>query len=520
MKIILSILITLIVVNVMAQEFETLTVEPYRNKTVQENWPNTVFYSVFLQSFYDSNGDGIGDINGLRQKLDYLKELGIGGLWLLPIHPSPTYHKYDVTDYFGIHPDYGTLDDFKLLVKEAHEKNIKILIDLVVNHTSDQINWFQNALEGDKKYIDYYVWTDDTALIAKEKNHWHAPKNATSKSLKGKKYYGFFWHEMPDLNFDNPDVRNEIKEIGKYWLKDIGVDGFRLDAIRFIYPEDEQEKNYEWWREFRAAMDEVNPNFYMVAEIWGEDTVIAPFLKDGVHAGFNFDVSFKIINSIKDGNDKGIIDKLIDARKLYKESKADFYDAVFLTNHDQNRVLSEFNGNMDEAKVAAGILLTLPGSPFIYYGEEIGMLGMKPDEYIREPFVWDLPGKDKGQTSWEEAKYSTPEKVFPLELQLKLNKGMYHHYQQLIMLRNNSDALTLGNIAKVDFENKAIVAYERYLNNERILIINNITDQGQLIELPKGYIGFNKCIFTSQDKVQRKGMKFFVEKYATIILTF
>jgi alpha-amylase len=520
MKYLISLLFITILLQAMSQDFDTLNVEPYSNKTQFKNWPNTVFYSVFLQSFYDSNGDGIGDINGLRQKLDYLKELGIGGIWLLPIHPSPSYHKYDVSDYYGIHPDYGTMDDFKNLVTEAHQKGIKIIIDLVINHTSDQIEWFQKAMKGDEKYINYYVWTDDENLIAKEENHWHEPIKATTKALKGKEYYGFFWHEMPDLNFDNQDVREEIKKIGKFWLEDIGIDGFRLDAIRFIYPEEEKEKNHAWWQEFRTAMEEVNPDFYMVAEIWGKDTIVAPFLNKGVHAGFNFDVSFKIIESLKEGTDKGIIDKLIESRNLYQNTYPGFYDAVFLTNHDQNRIMSELQGNSDLSKVAASILLTLPGSPFIYYGEEIGMLGVKPDEQIREPFLWDLPGKEKGQTTWIEAQYSTPDAVPPLILQKRLNKGVYSHYNDLILLRNNSDALTLGDIKKVEIENNSIIAYERNYEKERVLIMHNIGKEGKMVELPKDFLGFNTLIFSSMEKLQRKGLKLFLEKQSSVILTY
>lgn len=517
-----NILIILLIVSLtsMSQEFEILKVEHYQNKTAQNNWPNVVFYSVFLQSFYDSNGDGIGDINGLRMKLDYLKDLGVGGIWLLPIHPSPTYHKYDVSNYYDIHPDYGTMDDFKLLVKEAHKRNVKIIIDLVINHTSDQIEWFQKAMEGDKKYKDYYVWSDDEKLISKNAHQWHEPKKAITDQFKDEKYYGFFWHEMPDLNFDNPDVRKEIKDIGRFWLEDVGIDGFRLDAIRFIYPEEENEKNHAWWQEFRAAMNEVNPDFYMVGEIWGEDTIVAPFLNNAVHAGFNFDVSFKLVESIKEETNKGVIEKLIATRELYKQVEPNFYDAVFLTNHDQNRVLSELDVNDKAGEVAAAIMLTLPGSPFVYYGEEIGMLGVKPDEYIREPFLWDLPWKDSSQTSWIEPKYSNHTTVMPLALQKKMKKGMFYHYKNLIALRNNSDALTLGEIKNIEFEEKAIVAYERFYKSEKILLIHNISSESKIIEIPKEYLGMNRLIFSNMEKVQRKGLTFLLDKYSTIILTY
>ena len=226
---------------VKSQNPNIMNLKSYWNTTGEDIWPTSFFYSVFVQSFYDSNKDGIGDIEGLTKKLDYLKDLGIEAIWLLPVHPSPTYHKYDIMDYYDIHPDYGSMNDFKTLVEEAHERNIRIIIDLVVNHTSDQHKWFKEALKGNEKYIDYYVWSNDKELINKEPNHWHKPIKAKSKKIRNKKYYGFFWHEMPDLNYDNPKVREEIKAIGKYWLQDIGIDGFRLDAIRFTYPEEEAE---------------------------------------------------------------------------------------------------------------------------------------------------------------------------------------------------------------------------------------------------------------------------------------
>lgn len=195
-----------------------------------------VFYQVFIRSFADSNGDGIGDLNGLISKLDYLKRLGITGIWLSPVHPSPSYHKYDVIDYYNIDKEYGTLEDFKLLVAEAHQRNILVLLDLVINHTSEFHPWFLEALKGkDSPYRSYYVWSD--AKILKDKSNWHFPKNDPGKPIERELYYGFFWSGMPDLNFDSKELRIKLLEIVKYWLIDMGVDGFRLNAAQHIYGE-------------------------------------------------------------------------------------------------------------------------------------------------------------------------------------------------------------------------------------------------------------------------------------------
>ena len=500
-----------------AQDIDMLYENNNLPNIYETNWGNSVFYSVFVQSFYDTNNDGIGDIPGLTKKLDYFKSLGIDVIWLLPIHPSPTYHKYDIVDYKAIHPDYGTLEDFEIFVKKTHEKNIKVIIDFVVNHTSDQHEWFKRALNGNSEFIDYYVWTDDTAIINKEPNHWHAPKTKC-KALKNKKYYDFFWHEMPDLNFDNPKVREEIKQIGAYWLKTINVDGFRLDAIRFIYGEKEKEKNYEWWKEFRSAMQIVKPDFYMVAEIWGEDTVVAPFLKNGVHAGFNFDVSFSIIKSIKDEFDVGIVDIINKSNLLYKKTAPNYCDAVFLTNHDQNRVMSEFKGNHDKAKLAASILFTIPGAPFIYYGEEIGMLGKKPDENIREPMLWNLEGKDTGQTKWRKPKYSTPEKVPPLVFQKRQENSMFSHYKKLINLYKHSDILLNGSIEKVDLNSNELITYTRNYNKQKLIIIHNISEKSKVTELPMEFLFYNKLLFSSNGKLAKMGHKIVLEPFSSVVL--
>src|SRR5690349_4187907 len=218
-------------------------------------WPYGVNYEVFVQSFADSNGDGKGDFNGLTAKLDYLKDLGVGGIWMMPIMPSPTYHKYDVTDYKAVHPDYGTKEDFQKLVDEAHKRGIRIIIDLILNHSGSDHPWFKSAIKGkDSPYRDYYVWSRKDSVrsqIAKKATsfdsdnltQWHAVNGDTTQEH----FYGFFWSGMPDLNFDNPKVKAEFVDIGNFWLTDMKVDGFRLDAARHIFPSDRAEDNHAFW---------------------------------------------------------------------------------------------------------------------------------------------------------------------------------------------------------------------------------------------------------------------------------
>ena len=456
----------------------------------QEEKNSRVFYSVFVQSFYDSNGDGIGDIQGLSSKLDYLKDLGIGGLWLLPVHPSPTYHKYDVTDYRGIHPDYGTLDDYKDLVEKAHELDMIILLDLVANHTSNRHPWFEKASSGRKKYRNYYVWSDNEEDFESEPYRWHEVREGNGNKKDGEKYYGLFWWEMPDLNYDEPAVRSEMIDIGRFWLDEIGVDGFRLDAAEHIYPPGDLDKTLGWWKEFHDAMTEINPDVIIVGEVWGGSEKTAPYLGSGFNAGFNFELSDTIRKSIASWRDPGIIETINKIRGKYHQNNPDFKDATLLTNHDMNRVMTEFKRDINKAKTAASLLLTLPGNPFIYYGEEIGMLGEKPDEYIREPFLWNIEGKDPGQTSWEIPYASSSKTVKPLIYQKDDPSSVYSHYKNLINIRNQNPALNRGSLSKIETNNPGVVAFYRLSSEQEAIVIINISDKMQRIPTMRGMDGF------------------------------
>lgn len=430
-----------------------------------------IFYEIFVHAYYDSDGDGIGDLNGVTAKLDYLQGLGVSGIWLLPVHPSPTYHKYDVIDYYGIHPDYGTMEDMKTLLDEAHKRNIIVIIDMVVNHSSSEHIYFQEASKGENNpFRDYYVWSSDTFIQRQEPHHWH------SNNGDREKYYGFFWKGMPDFNFDNPAVREEFKKIGKFWITEVGVDGFRLDAVKYIYPDSLVQKNVEWWQEYRAFLEDTGEDFFLVAEIWDESTSIGPFLDRGIHAAFNFELSFAIEELLVKRRDPGLGRILGEIHERYQEASDSFYDAIFLKNHDQNRIMSLLT-DPRQAKLAASILFTLPGIPFIYYGDEIAMLGLKPDEYIREPMVWDLPGQDSGQTKWIEPRYSTPGEVTPVKQQMEDHTSLLFHYKKMISIRKEHKILSTGSIRSLDHIPDSFCAYELYNADNKILVIHNLIDK-------------------------------------------
>lgn len=447
-----------------------------------------VHYEIFVRSFADSNGDGIGDLNGVTANLDYLKNLGVSAIWLMPISPSPTYHKYDVTDYYGIDPEYGTIDDFRRLVAEAHQRDIAVIIDLVLHHTSIHHPWFREASKGpDNPYWNYYKWlrpdeikrrklaTRDITADSGERNPWHAVRGSSYPE----RYYGMFWSGMPDLNFDYRPVREAVFAIARYWLNDIGVDGFRLDAARHLYREFEEPKNHEFWAEFGQVVEMAKPGAYTVGEVWTRPEHIAPYFR-GLKANFNFDLQLMLTDIVRNEDDtEDLIEYLSYVHATFGTVNPQFIDSLLLSNHDQNRIGSMLKGKLDHLKVAANLLLTLPGLPYLYYGEEIGMLGMKPDEYIREPFLWDIRARDKQRTRWQRGKYSTSQTVQPLAEQQANSDSLFNHYKRLIHYRNGHAVLNdnLSRLEQAGIRQKGIVAFIRQSSTsaQRVLVIHNLT---------------------------------------------
>lgn len=486
-----------------------------KEKALPENkFPDGVAYEIFIQSFADSNKDGIGDIPGATQKLDYLQDLGVKAVWLMPVMPSPSYHKYDVTDYKAIHPDYGTMEDFKEFVAEAHTRGIKVIIDMIINHTSSEHPWFQSAMTGPESlYRDYYVWADKDSIadeIAKKEvtqdsdniRQWHM----VNDNEAAEHYYGFFYGGMPDLNFDSERVRAEIVDIGRFWLEEVNVDGFRLDAAKHIFPDDRIKDSYEWWQYYSDEMRKVKPDVYLIGEVWAASDVVKEFAK-GLPALFNFDLAGSIQQSVIQGKDvaatidgpewsnlenQSLVTRLIEQRKVFKSANPNYQDAIFLSNHDQNRIVSNLNGNAAKAKLAASILLTLPGTPYIYYGEEIGMLGKKPDEHIREPFLWDEQKIDPGRTKWIKPKFSTDKTVSVLSLQKEDENSIYNHYKALIALRNEYSSLAKGEIAELVLNNPFLLAFQRIYEGDTLKVVHNLSGEPQQFQLNYSDVVYGK----------------------------
>ena len=437
-------------------------------------WNNTVFYEIFVRSFRDSDGDGIGDFNGITEKLDYLQALGVKGLWLMPINPSPSYHGYDVTDYYGVNSAYGTMDDFKHLLEEAHKRDIKIIIDFVMNHTSSKHPWFQNALLPGNEYRDWFKWseTDPGTLGPWGQKTWYRATN-------GQYYYAIFWDQMPDLNYDNPAVRAEMKKVTAFWLEEVGIDGFRLDAVRYVVEDDQladSKANHAFLEEWGTYYRSINPEAFTVGEAWTGNSSVKKYTNTNTEltSAFNFDLSTAMLKSVNESNSTNV-------RFLLQTTLRDFPEqdnANFIANHDTNRVMSQIGGNDKEekAKVLAGILLTAPGIPFIYYGEEIGMSGTKPDEFIRTPMQWDnTQGAGfTGGTPWE--KINADFSLVNVSKQTGDSASLLEHYRKLIQLRNEHAALRIGKTYVADSKSNKLVSYLRVSKDETLLIIINIDD--------------------------------------------
>lgn len=461
-----------------------------------------VFYQIFVRSFCDSNNDGIGDLNGVTSKLDYLQDLGVEGIWLSPIFKSPSYHKYDVTNYWEIDPEYGNWHDLQRLIKEAHERGIKVILDFVLNHTSNEHDWFKAARQDkNSPFRDYYTWKTPKEVKvlgiehrketadSQEKNPWHWGKRGDEE-----KYYGMFWKKMPDLNLDHPPLREEIFKTGKFWLEQ-GVDGFRMDAARHIYPEYEVEKAHDFWVEFREEMEQVNPDFYIVGEVWTEAEKVAPFFK-GLKANFDFDLAYELQNIAKTETDeKDFISMLLSNFEIFAKANPDFINATMLSNHDMERVGSVVKGNLAKLKMLANLLFTLPGQPYIYYGEELGMKGKKPDENIREAFLWNSRWEDHDRTNWRKPRYNTDSKVAPLSNQSEDPNSLYNHYKKLIKLRKSQPALAQvykPNLKKIETGNPSIIAFERPHEQGFVQVFQNITGEPQELDLPIGELLFGE----------------------------
>jgi len=436
-------------------------------------------YEIFVRSFYDSDGDGIGDFNGLTQKLDYVndgdprstKSLGAKCIWLMPIDASPSYHGYDVKNYYRVNPEYGTMADFKRLVAEAHRRGIKVLVDLVLNHASSEHPYFLEALHDPNS--PHRNWFRFSPTKRDDKGPWGQELWHKSPE-RDEWYYGIFTHEMPDLNYENPEVRAEAARVGKFWLTEMGVDGFRLDAVPYLVEEGTQVANtpgtHAVLREFAASVRRNAPGAFTVGEVWDSIGAIMPYYPDQLDSYFSFELSDQLLDAVRTSTAA----KLLASYARMQRAMPSTRWSPFLRNHDQTRTLTALGGDRVAARQAAELLLMLPGLPFVYYGEEIGMTGDKPDPRLRTPMQW-TPGRAAGFTTgaaWEPLQPDTA--TANVAVQTRDTASLLAHYRRLIHLRANNAALAGGDYLPLQSSDPAIAAFLRRDGPHALLVVANL----------------------------------------------
>ncbi|TQS26950.1 maltose alpha-D-glucosyltransferase [Microbispora sp. KK1-11] len=497
-------------------------------------YKRAVFYEVLIRGFADSNGDGTGDIRGLIEKLDYLQWLGIDCLWLLPLYESPLKDGgYDISDYMKILPDFGDLGDFIRLVDEAHKRGIRVIADLVMNHTSDQHPWFQasrNDPEG--PYGDFYVWSDTDEeykdariiFIDTEASNW------TFDPVRGQYYWHRFFHHQPDLNFENPDVQDAMMEVIRFWL-DLGIDGFRLDAIPYLFEQEDTNcenlpATHEYLKRVRAEVDRLYPDRVLLAEAnqWPADVV--EYFGDPVtggdecHMAFHFPLMPRIFMAVRRESRYPISEIMAQTPKIPENCQW----GIFLRNHDEltlemvtdeerdymyseyakdprmranvgirRRLAPLLDNDRNQIELFTALLLSLPGSPVMYYGDEIGMgdnIWLGDRDGVRTPMQW-TPDRNAGFSSCDPGRLYLPVIMDPIygyqainvEAQQKSASSLLHFTKRMIEIRKRHPVFGLGEFTELNSSNPSVLAFVRELGDDRVLCVNNLSRFPQPVEL-------------------------------------
>ena len=493
-------------------------------------YKNAIIYQVHVRTFCDSNGDGIGDFQGLDQKLDYLKELGIDTIWLMPFFPSPLRDDgYDIADYYSVHSSYGTLDDFKVFLASAHQRGIRVVIEMVLNHTSDQHPWFQQSRSStDNPRRDWYVWSDTDVryqgtriiFLDTEMSNW-----AWDPISKAYYWHRFFSHQ-PDLNFDNPAVREEVWNVMKFWLE-MGVDGFRLDAVPYLVEREGTNcenlpETHVILKELRAKLDAQFPGRMLLAEAnqWPAD--LRPYFADGneFHMAFHFPLMPRMFMGVKLEDRKPITEILHQTPEIPPTCQW----CLFLRNHDEltlemvtdlerdymndsyaedkamrinlgirRRLAPLLENDRRRIELMNGMLMSFPGTPTIYYGDEIGMgdnINLGDRNGVRTPMQWS-GDRNAGFSAAEPEKLYAPliqDPVYGFPAvnvfsQRRTKHSLLNWMARLIAVRKTTSVFGSGSIEFLYPANHRILAYVRKLGNETILVVNNLSDTAQAVEL-------------------------------------
>lgn len=442
-----------------------------------------VWYEIFVRSFQDSNGDGIGDLLGVVERLDYLAELGVDGIWLMPIHPSASYHGYDVRDYYDVDPAYGTLDDFDLLIREAHDRGIRVILDFVPNHTALTHPWFLAALRGDAEARARYVWRDAPAdWVGLGGPAWHEFDDAW--------YLGLFWSGMPDLDHSNDEVRDEMKRIMRFWLER-GVDGFRVDAIQHIVEGEDgaiagTPATLAWVREMQQWLGAVAPHAFWLGETYALSTrTVAAYHRDGdLDMSLDYPGWAALFEALSQRSAGPLELALQQDAQLYPEGAV---RARFSANHDQLRpasTLGLLRRDEGRLRLVAGLLLTLPGTPLLYYGQEIGMPNGPgdADPQKRTPMAWQ-PGDGQGFSEtvpW--IGFSSDDPDLTVARQRDDPSSLWNVYRELIALRRVTPALRAQTTTLLAPEAGPLLALVREDDaGGRVLVVANFATQTAIL---------------------------------------
>jgi len=506
----------------------------------QLHWyKDAIIYELHIKAFRDSNRDGIGDFKGLMEKLDYLQELGVTAIWVLPFYPSPLRDDgYDISDYYSINPSYGTLEQFQQFLNEAHKRNLKVITELVINHTSDQHPWFQRARKAPKgsPEREYYVWSDDPHKYKDVRIIFQdfETSNWTWDPVAQQYYWHRFFHHQPDLNYDNPAVQEEIFKIIDYWCE-MGVDGFRLDAVPYLYEREGTNgenlpETHAFLKRLRKHIDEKYPGVCFLAEanMWPEDSASYFGNGDECHMNYHFPVMPRMFMSVQQ-EDRYPITDIFDQTPAIPDT---CQWAIFLRNHDEltlemvtdeerdfmykvyakdpkarinlgirHRLAPLMDNNRTKIELMNSLLFSLPGTPVIYYGDEIGMgdnfyLGDR--DGVRTPMQWS-PDRNAGFSEANPQQLYLPIILDPeyhyeavnVEMQRRNTSSLFWFMKKMINMRRNYKAFSRGDLKFINVENPKVLAFTRSYQDETLLIICNLSKYAQPAEVDlRDYKGF------------------------------
>ncbi len=450
---------------------------------------NRVFYEIFVGSFSDSNGDGIGDLQGIINRMDYLNDgdpasglsLGVEGLWLTPVFTSPSYHKYDVANYYEIDPQFGTMEDLRALLEVCHQRGVKVILDLPINHTSTKNQWFKNfanahLMQNERNsYYNFYTWLEDGDTVPAGR---HFARVAGRTLL----YEANFSDDMPELNFDNEAVRQAVLDVAKFYL-DMGVDGFRFDAAKYIYYGDNA-RSADFWQWYLGQLRQLKADVYTVAEVWDGDGVIDQYLPATSCFNFTASQTAGIIAETARGGDVNRLTTYMESYLSSLSAKSDVaLGTLFISNHDMDRAAGYLTAASGYMKVAASLYLLSPGSPFIYYGEEIGLRGSRggsnTDANRRLAMVWgdgDTVADPVGATYTKQTREGVVQ-------QYPRGDSLLTHYKLLLMLRRANPEIARGAYKALPFTGTKVGGFTVTWEGSTVAVIHNTTDREQTVDL-------------------------------------